>query len=73
MPDRAQWDVPVAKLGGIFKRMETDAEYRVRLIAAGHRSGGAHGHPVEDFKGALLDDFGDAVGMQRRIVESSAD
>lgn len=65
--------VPEAKRGGIFKRLETDAEYQARLRAAGHRHGDAYGHPVEDFKGALLDAFGDGHGMQRRIVESTCD
>jgi hypothetical protein len=57
-------DVPAAKLGGIFKRMETDAEYILRLRAAGKR-------PPVDVYGALLDAHGDAHGIQRRIVEST--
>jgi hypothetical protein len=57
-------DAPVAKLGGIFKRMETDAEYIVRLRAAGKR-------PPVDCWGWMLDQHGDLVGIQRRIVESS--
>jgi hypothetical protein len=58
--------VPEAKLGGIYKRLETDAEYHARLRAAGKR-------PPVDVFGAMLDAHGDAHGMQRRIVESSAD
>lgn len=65
--------IPEAKRGGIFKRMETDAEYQGRLRSAGHVRGGSYGHPVEDFKGALLDAFGDDLGMQRRIVESTCE
>lgn len=57
--------IPVAKLGGIYKRMETDAEYTYRLYAAGKRPDGR--------RGVALDDHGTAHGMQRRIVESSAD
>jgi hypothetical protein len=64
---------PEAKRGGIYKRMETDAEYQARLRAAGHHRGGNYGHPVDDFHGSALDAFGDSHEMQRRIVESSAD
>lgn len=56
-------DVPVAKLGGIFKRMETDDEYALRLAKASKRPDGR--------RGVALDDHGDAHGMQRRIVEST--
>lgn len=58
--------IPKTKRGGIYKRLETDAEYIARLYAAGHR-------PHEISTGIVLDAFGDAKGMQRRIVESSAD
>lgn len=58
--------IPAAKLGGIYKRMETDAEYHARLRAAGKAIDAGWG-------GATLDMHGDRVGMQRRIVESSAD
>lgn len=57
--------VPESKLGGIFKRMETDDEYTFRLIAAGKRPDGR--------RGVALDDHGTAHGMQRRIVESTCD
>lgn len=57
--------VPAAKLGGIFKRLETDDEYALRLAKAGKRPDGR--------RGVALDDHGTAHGMQRRIVESSAD
>lgn len=63
--------IPNAKRGGIYKRMETDAEYQTRLRAAGHHYGGDYGHPVEDFRGAALDAFGDGRKLQRRIVESA--
>jgi hypothetical protein len=57
-------DVPVAKQGGIFKRLETDAEYHARLRAAGKAIDPGWG-------GTTLDLHGDLVGMQRRIVEST--
>lgn len=57
--------IPIAKQGGIYKRLETDAEYRTRLCAAGKLAG------HEAFAGGVyLDQLGDARGMQRRIVES---
>jgi hypothetical protein len=55
--------VPEAKLGGIYKRMETDAEYRARLNAAGK-------YASQSLDGERLDMHGDMVRMQRRIVES---
>lgn len=58
--------IPIAKRGGIFKRMETDAEYLARLCIAGH---GIKIRAVH--YGAVLDEFGDDLGMQRRIVEAS--
>ena len=58
--------VPEAKRGGIFKRMETDAEYHARLRTAGKGIDAG-------WTGAMLDMHGDCVGIQRRIVESSAD
>lgn len=58
--------IPEAKRGGIFKRLETDAEYHARLRAAGK--------PIDSgWGGATLDMHGDRVGMQRRIVESTCD
>jgi hypothetical protein len=56
--------VSTAKLGGIYKRMETDAEFLARLVAAGHI------HPTTSFMGKLLDEVGDSHRLQRRIVES---
>lgn len=59
---------PEAKRGGIYKRMETDAEYQSRLQTLGRLSS------VQlTLTGRLLDEVGDLHGMQRRIVESSAD
>lgn len=58
--------VPESKRGGIFKRLETDAEYILRLRDAGKR-------PPVDVLGALLDAHGDAHGIQRRIVESTCE
>lgn len=57
--------IPAAKRGGIFKRMETDDEYALRLAQADKRPDGR--------RGVALDDHGTAHGMQRRIVESSCD
>ena len=59
-------NVPIAKLCGIYKRMETDAEYVRRLFDAGKISG-----PQLYATGRALDTLGDSFGMQRRIVESS--
>jgi hypothetical protein len=56
--------IPIAKQGGIYKRMETDPEYRARLAAA-------HLAPMDaTVSGALLDAHGDAYGIQRKIIES---
>lgn len=60
--------IPEAKRGGIFKRMETDPEYRARLIAAGHGI-----KILPNHYGRALDELGDGLRLQRRIVESSAD
>lgn len=59
--------VPEAKRGGIFKRLETDAEYLARLVAAKRLT------PDTCFRGFMLDEVGDGYGLQRRIVESTCE
>lgn len=59
--------IPVAKRGGIFKRLETDSEYKARLVAAKRVTADTI------FAGFMLDEVGDSYNLQRRIVESSAD
>jgi len=63
--------IPVAKLGGIYKRLETDEEYARRLDKAGCK--GVHGHPATEHRGQSLDELGNRHGLQRRIIESSVD
>ena len=55
------------KIRSVFKRMETDAEYRARLIAAGIAAWHVGGKKDKE-----LDAVGDDVKMQRQIVEDVA-
>lgn len=53
-----------------FKRMETDGEYRPRLLAHPRVYGLLYKN-AQTFRGASLDAIGDFVDCSRRIVEDT--
>lgn len=57
------------KIRATFKRMETDREYRERLIKAG-----VEYWKISDMGGKRLDDYGDNLipPYQRRLVDDCA-
>lgn len=55
------------KRGGVFKRLETDAEFLPRVVAK------AMFVPLVSMSGIALDDFAWKHRLQRRIVESSCE
>lgn len=51
-----------------YKRLETDREYRARVLAH-PRCVGFLFDQAQIYNGRALDDVGDFIGCQRRIVE----
>lgn len=57
----------MVKRGGVFKRLETDAEFLPRVVAK------AMFVPLVSSAGVALDDFSWKYRVQRRIIEASCD
>ncbi len=60
--------MPSKQPGSVFKRFETDDEYRKRILAK---------YPTYKYElsyrfGHGLDLFGDEIGVQRRVIEDEA-
>lgn len=59
------------KIRAVFKRMETDAEYRERLMKLPSCWGDIRSH-ARAFTGTTLDSVGELLKCPRRIVEDVA-
>ncbi len=57
--------MPNKNPGSVFKRFETDDEYRKRILA----KYSAYEYELSYRFGQGLDLFGDEIGLQRRLVE----